>query len=59
MKLSELIKKLQELSSEFGDDTPVYVQSYDSKGVLSHFDIVGAMSGNESNEIELEIENFE
>ncbi|MCI3860093.1 hypothetical protein V6B05_01455 [Lactococcus garvieae] len=59
MKIIELIEKLQELSSELGDDKSVYVQSYDSKGVLSHFDIVGAISGNESNEIELEIENFE
>ncbi|USI64755.1 hypothetical protein LMK05_07870 [Lactococcus petauri] len=59
MKIIELIEKLKELSCELGDEKPVYVQSYDSKGVLCHFDIVGAISGNESNEIELEIENFE
>ena len=59
MKIVELIEKLEELRWELGDDKAVYVQSHNSKGILTHFDIVGAISGNESNEIELEIEDFD
>lgn len=59
MELKKLIEELEHLRSQVGDDKEVYVQSHNSKGLLTHFEIVGAIVGNESNEIELEIEDFE